>query len=170
MDAIVYTSNTGFTAQYARLLGERTHLPVHSLNEAKGQLAQGAQIVYLGWLMAGTIKGYREAAARYRIQALCGVGMDAGEAQLQDVRRKSGNGVVPTFLLPGGFDMKRLRGMNRLAMTIMGKVMTGRLEKKPDKTAQELQMLSLMRDGGSLVSEEHLAPILALLASRGQGR
>ena len=28
MDAIVYTSNTGYTEKYAGILGEKTHLPV----------------------------------------------------------------------------------------------------------------------------------------------
>ena len=32
--AIVYTSNTGFTARYAKALGERTGLPVLELNTA----------------------------------------------------------------------------------------------------------------------------------------
>ena len=30
-NAIVYTSNTGYTAQYAALLGKKTALPVYSL-------------------------------------------------------------------------------------------------------------------------------------------
>lgn len=34
-NAIVYTSNTGFTEQYARLLGEKTGLPVYPLSEAE---------------------------------------------------------------------------------------------------------------------------------------
>ena len=59
MDAIVYTSNTGFTEKYAKLLGGKLFLPVYSLEEAKGKLAAGAEIIYLGWLMAGTVKGYR---------------------------------------------------------------------------------------------------------------
>ena len=33
-NAIVYTSNTGYTQQYAKLLGEKTGLPVYSLDEA----------------------------------------------------------------------------------------------------------------------------------------
>ena len=32
--AVVYTSNTGYTAQYASLLGGETGLPVYSLAEA----------------------------------------------------------------------------------------------------------------------------------------
>ena len=38
IQAIVYTSNTGYTAEYARMLGEKTGLPVLTLNEAKKSL------------------------------------------------------------------------------------------------------------------------------------
>lgn len=31
MKAIIYTSNTGSTAEYAQLLGKELNLPVHSL-------------------------------------------------------------------------------------------------------------------------------------------
>ena len=77
MDAIVYTSNTGFTEKYAKLLGGKLFLPVYSLEEAKGKLAAGAEIIYLGWLMAGTVKGYKPAVRRYRIRAVGAVGMAA---------------------------------------------------------------------------------------------
>lgn len=33
MKAIVYTSNTGTTAEYAKLIGEKTGLPVYSFEE-----------------------------------------------------------------------------------------------------------------------------------------
>jgi len=33
--AIVYTSNTGYTAEYAKILGEKAGLPVYSLDEAE---------------------------------------------------------------------------------------------------------------------------------------
>ena len=35
MNAIIYTTNTGSTERYARLLAERTELPAYSLTEAK---------------------------------------------------------------------------------------------------------------------------------------
>ena len=31
---------------------------------------EGAEIVYLGWIMAGSIKGYAAAARRYRVRAV----------------------------------------------------------------------------------------------------
>ena len=37
VNAIVYTSNTGYTARYAGLLGKRTGLPVYSLAEEIGR-------------------------------------------------------------------------------------------------------------------------------------
>ena len=41
-NAIVYTSNTGYTAQYAKLLGKKTGLPLYSLAEA------GAKLIVIG--------------------------------------------------------------------------------------------------------------------------
>ena len=86
VNAIVYTSNTGYTARYAGLLGKRTGLPVYSLVEAGAKLPAGNCVIYLGWLMAGKIQGYAKAAKRYRIAAVCGVGMGPGGSQLADVR------------------------------------------------------------------------------------
>ena len=64
MNAIIYTTNTGSTERYARLLAQKTGLPAYSLAEAKKQVFAGAEVVYLGWIMAGSVKGYAEAAQR----------------------------------------------------------------------------------------------------------
>ena len=75
MKAIIYTSNTGSTAEYAQLLGKELNLPVHSLQQEKNKVPAGSEIIYLGWIMAGGIKGYKEAAKLYKVRAVCGVGM-----------------------------------------------------------------------------------------------
>ena len=75
MDAIIYTTNTGSTEQYAKLLAQKTGLPACSLAEAKKRGFAGAKVVYLGWIMAGSVKGYAEAAKLYRVCAVCGVGI-----------------------------------------------------------------------------------------------
>ena len=56
MKAIIYTSNTGSTAEYAQLLGKELNLPVHSLQQAKNKVPAGSEIIYLGWIMAGESK------------------------------------------------------------------------------------------------------------------
>ncbi|MDO4573368.1 MAG: hypothetical protein Q4C13_08355 [Clostridia bacterium] len=86
MDAILYTSNTGFTAEYAHLLEEATGLPAMPLRAAGG-LRPGADIIYLGWLMAGRVQGLKKAEARYRVRAVCGVGMGATGSQTDEVRQ-----------------------------------------------------------------------------------
>ena len=75
MNAIIYTTNTGSAERYALLLAEQTGLPVYSLTEAKKTVSTGAEVIYLGWIMAGSVKGYAEAAKRYRVYAVCAVGM-----------------------------------------------------------------------------------------------
>ena len=61
MNAIIYTTNTGSTEHYAKLLAQKTGLPVYSLAEAKKRVFAGAEVIYLGWIMAGSVKGYAEA-------------------------------------------------------------------------------------------------------------
>ena len=57
MNAIIYTTNTGSAERYAKLLAEKTGLPAYSLAEAKKAVPNGAEIIYLGWIMAGVVKG-----------------------------------------------------------------------------------------------------------------
>ena len=52
MKAIIHTSNTGSTAEYAQLLENELNLPVHSLQQAKNKVLSGSEIIYLGLIMA----------------------------------------------------------------------------------------------------------------------
>lgn len=72
MDAIIYTTNTGSTGQYAKLLSQETGLPAYSLAKAKKRVFAGAEVVYFGWIMAGSVKGYAGAAKKYQVRAVCG--------------------------------------------------------------------------------------------------
>lgn len=160
--AIVYTSNTGFTAQYASLLGGETGLPVYSLEDASKSLPQSSPIVYLGWLTAGKVQGYDKAVTKFNLQALCAVGMAKCGSQMEDVR-KSNNlpEGLPLFTLQGGFDLKKLRGIYRLMMLVMSKTVVKKLAAKPDRTPDEEDMLDLFQNGGNRVSLENLRPVLA---------
>ena len=48
--AIVYTSGTGHTRQYALLLAVQLGLPACSLEEAGSHLSGGSPVIYLGLL------------------------------------------------------------------------------------------------------------------------
>lgn len=160
-NAIVYTSNTGYTKQYARMLGKNTGLPVYSLEEAVKELSAGDPILYLGWLMAGKIQGYSKAKKRFRMEVVCGVGAGATGSQMEELRKANAlPEAMPLFTLQGGFDMARLRGVYRLMMEVMVKTAGKKLANKKDRTPEEDEMLDLMLHGGSRVSEENLSPVM----------
>ena len=157
---ILYTSNTGFTAQYAAMLSEQTGLPCFAL-KAAGHIQPGTPILYLGWLMAGNVQGYKEAAKKYRVCAVCGVGMGSTGSQIEDVRKTNALPAdLPVFVLQGGFDMKRLHGVYKLMMTVMKNTVGKSLARKPERTADEDTMLDLLENGGSRVSAENLGSLL----------
>lgn len=47
MDAIIYTTNTGSTERYARLLSHETGLPAYSAAEAGEYISAGAEVIEL---------------------------------------------------------------------------------------------------------------------------
>ena len=161
MDAILYTTNTGSTQRYAALLAEKTGLPAYSLSEAKKRLPAGADVIYLGWIMASTVKGYAKAAVRFRVRAVCGVGMGKTGTQLDAVRNKTAvPAQIPLFTLQGNFDVSKLRGICRPMMKIMVRETCKSLSAKKDRTPEENDMLDMMTFGGERVKAEHLAAVL----------
>ena len=161
MNAIIYTTNTGSTERYAKLLAQNTGLPAYSLAEAKKQVFAGAEVIYLGWIMAGSVKGCAEAAKRYRVRAVCAVGMGQTGTQTDSVRKKSAVPAdIPLFTLQGNFDVKKLHGIYRLMMEIMVKTAGKALAEKSDRTPEEDDMLDMMRCGGERVKAENLSAVL----------
>ena len=160
MKAIIYTSNTGSIAEYAQLLGNELNLPVHSLQQAKNKVLSGSEIIYLGWIMAGGIKGYKEAAKLYKVRAVCGIGMGQTGTQLKEVRDK--NAIpqrIPLFTLQGNFDVQKLHGVYRFMMNVMVKTAGKGLANKIDRTPEEDDMLDMMVNGGKRVSLQNMKAI-----------
>ena len=156
--AIVYTTNTGNTERYAKMLGHQINLPVYALKEAKKVLTKGTEIIYLGWIMASGVKGYKDAEKHFCIRMVCAVGMGGTGTQIQEIRdRNQISSSVEVFTLQGGFHMQELRGVNRFMMSMMIKTAGKALAEKTDRTPEEDDMLDLMMNGGSRVSLENLA-------------
>lgn len=75
MITVVYTSNTGFTAQYAELLAARIGTSAIPLDEARKKLARGSNVVYLGWIRSDRIMGCEDARRFFTVLAIGAVGM-----------------------------------------------------------------------------------------------
>ena len=155
--AIVYSSNTGHTRKYALLLGEQIGLPAYSLEEAGSQLSGGSPVIYLGWLHASHVKGYAKAARRFDLRAVCAVGLcDTGTLTDQVRNATSIPEGIPLFTLQGGIDRSRLKGMDKLMISML----TKGLASQKQRSAQEERMLELLSRDESYVSLENIAEVL----------
>ena len=157
MKAIVYTSNTGHTAKYAKILGEKTGLPVYALSEAAKQLSNGTEIIYLGWLFANNIKGYKKAAKQYKISAICAVGLcDTGTA-IAEVRKVNAiSEETLLFTMQGGMDKTRLRGINKFMINML----TKSLSSQKERSENDERMLYLLTHDQNYVSEENITAFM----------
>ena len=157
MKAIVYTSNTGHTRAYADLLACKTGLPIYALEDAAKQLEKGASVIYLGWLFASSIKGYKKAAGRFSISAVCAVGLcDTGTLTAELLKATCIPEDIPLLTLQGGIDRSRLKGMDKLMISML----TKGLASQKQRSAQEERMLELLSRDESYVSLENLSEVL----------
>lgn len=159
ISAILYTSNTGSAERYAKMAGEMTGLPVYPL--AQAPIPAGSEILYIGWVMAGSIKGYKKAGSKYQIKAVCGVCMGATGSQIQELRKQNAIwDAVPLFTLQGGFDMEKLHGIYRFMMKMMKNIAGKALLEKKERTKEEEDMLSMLYHGADRVSKENLKEVV----------
>ena len=165
MRAIVYTSNTGHTAMYAKLLGRCTSLPVYSFEAACREIPKGTAVIYLGWLFASRVKGYKKAAKRFDIRAVCAVGLcDTGtlaeEARAATKLPKDS----PLFTMQGGIDKTRLKGVNKFMISML----TKSIASKKAPTEEERRMLELLTHDKNYVSEKNTAAFAEWFEAQGE--
>lgn len=155
--AICYTTNTGYTAKYAEMLGKKTGLPVYALNEGKKELVKNSPIIYFGWLFANSVKDYKKASKHFKISAVCGVGLCDTGMLIAEVRERTAlPNDIPLFTLQGGMDRSKLHGINKLMINML----TKGLSAQDDRTPQDDRMLQLITTTADYVSEDNLLDVL----------
>ena len=109
---IVYESCAGHTKEYAQMLGKELNLPVESLKNYKQDYKE---VIYLGWVMAGMIKGYSKIKNKAKLAAVIAVGLlpDKEEEII-----KNNNVTSRFYFLPGGVDYSKLRWLKRNLLEI----------------------------------------------------
>ena len=159
----VYHTDTGFTREYAMLLSRAEGVRICSLEEAGYQLQPGERVLFLGPLMAGTIKGLKKARQLCEVVGVCGVGMSPpGPQVLEALKQKNGTGELPLFYLQGGWAPDRVGRVKRYMVGLATRSIRRALEEKGDnRTPEEQAQLEFLISGGSFVRPEHLAEIRA---------
>ena len=153
---IVYRSNTGFTREYAEMLGRAEKIKVYSVTEAERSLESGTEIFYMGPLMAGHIEGVDQAVKRYQVRGVCGVGLKV----LQDLARSNYVPNAPIFYLQGGWAPKKVSWLKRRMVGMATKSLRESLQDKGSRrTPEEQAQLDLLVKGGSRVAFERLEAI-----------
>ena len=160
MKAIVYVTNTGTTKKYAELLSEKTGIEAYDIS-AIADIPEDSQVIFLGWVMGGAVQGLEQVRAKFPVlYAVCPVGMMKSEKNNGELKQK--NAITePMFFLQGDFHIDRLKGMYKMMMGMMMKMMKSKLnELEGDKGKQ---MLELFEKGVDFVSEDNLGDIVAWL-------
>ena len=158
---IVYRSNTGFTREYAEMLGKAEKIKVYSVSEAESKVPSGEDIFYLGPPMAGHISGIDQAVKKYAVKGVGGVGMSPASPQVLETLSKA-NYVpnAPIFYLQGGWAPKKVGWLKRRMVGMATRSMREALQDKGSRrTPEENQQLDFLIHGGSWVSFDKLDAI-----------
>ncbi len=157
ISAILYATNTGYTKEYATMLSEKTGLPAYNIKNSLPPDLAGAEVLFMGWLMAGNVQGYKKICSKYAVKAICAVGMSPKEPdQTEGIKKAYALTDTPVFYLMGGFDMKKLKGIYKFMMGVMSKKIIGDMSKLESRTPEQEQLYTMATEGASCVSEENL--------------
>lgn len=156
---IVYRSDTGFTKEYAEMLGKAEKMKVCPLAEAQGKVGPGETVFFMGPLMAGHISGVDQAVKKFAVKGVCGVGMSPASQQVLDnLARANYTNSAPIFYLQGGWAPKKVIWLKRRMVDMATKSMREALQNKK-RTPEEDKQLDFLLHGGSFVAFENLETI-----------
>ena len=150
LTAIIYNSGTGSCERYARELSRQLHLPCEPLH--KHHVRTDGKVIYVGWVMAGSVVGYAKARETLDIAAVVAVGMSPVTPAFVAKSRESNKipAGVEFFLLQGGFHINKLNAPMHAAMVVMDKKIVRGLRAKQAKAplnAQEQATLNMALTG-----------------------
>lgn len=159
---IVYESKTGFTKRYAHMLAAKMRLKVLRVKELS-KVNQDEEIIFLGWMKVGKIKGL-DKLRNYNVKAVCGSGTGrTAEPDTETVIARNKIEGIPFFYLRGGcFPLKKLKGMDKIMLSMFLKM----LKSRKDKDEKLKEAISIIENGFDGVKEENLEPVLKWLNTR----
>lgn len=167
--AIVYNSETGSCKRYADELSRQLHIPAYALGGAPTR-ADG-ELIYVSWIMAGNIVGFKKARKAGPIAAVVAVGMAPGsEKTAEAIRVKCAiPSKIPVFVLQGGFNINKLPAPMKFIMKWKTRDIARGLEAKKEKaalTAQEQALLKMARSGAGEPASWDVSPVVSWVLGR----
>ncbi len=167
---VIYQSKTGFTAKYAKWIGEELNCPVFSLKEAdRNGLSEYDTIIYGGGLMAGKVSGLdkfkKSSLAEGKKLVVFATGATPMEATEAITRVKNSNlsteeqRKIPFFYLVSGLCYEKMGFFSKSMLKMMYNV----LQKKKDRTEEENGMMQVFEKSSDHSDKKNLKELLACM-------
>lgn len=151
--AIIYQSKTGHTKEYAKILSKELKIPCYSVQDAKEKVNKKDEIIYLSWIRATTIVGYKKINKKYQIAAIGAVGAYPKSNEYTKQLKEYNHITQELFYLRGGINYEKLNKFYQKILKLVGKAIT--LENPRDK-----EMSRLFEKGGNFVNSKQLKPMI----------
>ena len=153
ISAIVYNSKTGSCKKYAEMLSAKLAVPAFPYGDS--HVRQEGQVIYVSWVMAGSVVGYAKAAKEMSIAAVVAVGMaPVAENSVESGRSKNKIPAdVAFFCRQGGFHMDKLPRPMRMIMKLKVKDIAKQLESKKASGSLDAQEQAMYRMATTGVGE-----------------
>ena len=155
---IIYESGTGFTAQYAAWMAEELQCESMPLKNTKAvNLAEYDQVIFGGWMCAGKVMGYDKfAKLNAKNVVLFAVGMAPSVPEVTEkIVKENGFDAERFFYLEGGYRPEKVNFIMRTMMKMLKKS----IEKKPEKTEEDLYIIKTF-NGADNVKKEAILPLV----------
>lgn len=141
---VIYVSGTGFTKKYADWISERLGCEAKEYKSINPkELIDYDMVIFGGWIMGGMVAGYDKIKAlNLKNVVVFGVGMSMPSDEV--VERFAAQNQISRerfFYFEGGYDPQKLNFFKKMMVNMIKKS----IEKKTDKTADELHMLESIK-------------------------
>ncbi len=167
---VCYESVTGFTKDYAEMVALETGATVMPLKDVTAETVAGyGTVVFGGRLHAGTVDGLKRVktlmGSEKRLVVFATGATPATEEQTiqkvwEDNLTADELDRVPHFYLPGGLRYERMPWHERLMMRAFAAVMKRKVQRKPDKTEEDLAFGRMISASYDISSREYIDPLL----------
>lgn len=155
---VVFKSSTGFTAKYANWIAEELGCEAIELNKIKkSDLVKYDEVIYGGWLMANMVCGYNKIKElNLKKVTVFGVGMTVpSEEVTKKLVEQNKFESEKFFYFEGGYNPKKVGFLKKMMMNMIKKS----IEKKEEKTAEDLHMLETFK-GADNTNKEAIKPLI----------
>ena len=151
--AIVYQSKTGHTQEYAESLSKELKIPCCSVRDAKEKVKKHDEIIYLSWVRATSLVGYKKMNKKYKICCVGAVGAYPKSIEYIEQLKTYNHIRQELFYLRGGINYEKLNKFYQKLLKIVGRAIA--MENPRDKA-----MIQLFMVGGNFVNKKQLKPMI----------